>query len=150
MPSGNETTLFVVCKRDLPPTGQFGYGSVFITALGYSTTGGGNFMQLNSQGANYNINYNAASLDAVVCPNTTDSYLICVVKSATQSSIYVDGVLISTNIGTQNISSPFVSIGGWFDTFYNGQIGEVIMYNEAVNATKRTQVTNHLMSKYSL
>jgi len=74
-----------------------------------------------------------------------------VIYNQSNSRIYENGLLKSTgNAGNQGISDVFLGRGGWAEEgFLNGDIAEIIFFDEALHDTNRVKIENYLMNKYA-
>ena len=146
-----EITLHIVLKKNGAAVG--GYASVIIlSALGFSSVGS-NFIQINhgvSGGTQYVGNFATGTLDSTITDADSDPKLITIVKTATTVEYRVNGVSIATQSGVQNVTHTEHFIGAWAGKYFNGEIGDIIIYNKPQTTSPLEQTEAFLIDKYSL
>jgi hypothetical protein len=79
--------------------------------------------------------------------------LTTAVKAGSSESLFVDGQLVGSEAGKQETIqgiSPVGNLGRGYndDTFFAGDIAEVLVYDRALSAAERGQLEQHLLRKY--
>jgi hypothetical protein len=71
--------------------------------------------------------------------------------TSTTVSGYLNGSFIGNNTGSSNIpSSSGGNIGVYGGQYYNGQIGEIIMFNKILTASEISNVHSYLQTKWGI
>lgn len=152
-----DLTYFAVQSRD----SLDGVGRVTISKWG---NGGPYpyFITSNASGGTANVRYSrfdgSSAPDAAFASNiilqANTGYIINVIQSGTNAKLYRDGQLISdvTYSIVAGDNNHNVTIGNRNDGIapLNGEIGEIIMFNRAINETEREAVTDYLKAKWGI
>jgi hypothetical protein len=76
------------------------------------------------------------------------------VKSGSTERLYVGGTLVQTVTGKLAAIANTQSAGkighGYNNSYFAGDIAEVLVYNRALTDTERAQLEQHLKAKYAL
>jgi hypothetical protein len=83
-----------------------------------------------------------------------DFTLTTAIHNASTDSLYVNGKLLDTKTGRENALAGMTGQGfigqGYQNTFFTGDISEILVYNRALSDQEREQVDYYLKTKYGL
>ncbi|MEQ9301611.1 MAG: LamG-like jellyroll fold domain-containing protein, partial [Cyclobacteriaceae bacterium] len=154
LPTGaNARSVFVVAEYSSTPGGQeylFSYGANTPTNRFSVGVDASNSILLEMQGSGY---IGAASS---VTPSNTFLFSADYSGGAlSNSNMFVDGAGISATGGastpnTTNVTGSVGALAAGSGLGFNGDIYEVIFFNEALNTASRTIIENYLSAKYAL
>lgn len=148
IPSDPEVSIYIVLQRLSEGTGS--YGVPFMLAPAYNSTGS-SFLQLNVDlSTNYAFNFVNNALDEQLIPTDNEPLIISLIKTATNVSYYVNGVLISTKTGVQSIQNAAMFLGGWNGQFFNGWVGESFGYTAANDSVVNGEIINYLKTTWEI
>jgi hypothetical protein len=148
-------TAFVVCKRIAvsADTGSFTLYNTAVSTIDYDNAA---ILVPNYEGAfgSFLQSYRNAALSNSSHPGNNIPYIFTTVFDGTNNIVYLNGVAGATaaSTGTFNISN--ISIGSryvnGFSNFYNGYIGEIIIFDRALSTSERQQIEQYLSKKWNI
>ena len=155
----NEGVIFVVCKRNAPSTGN-GIGSILYLNLVSHVVPATTYFSYNAVDNfppfptnSYFVNMQIGSLDIDYGIIGTDTTLLSYKKTNTDSTGKRDGVTVGTGTGSQSFNfNGYHSIGQWFTATrtFEGEIYEIIIYENLISDSEITTVENYLKNKYGI
>ncbi|MDD3878243.1 MAG: PKD domain-containing protein [Bacteroidales bacterium] len=100
---------------------------------------------------NNSVNMYAGNQIGYTKPIPFDFIITSAIYNGANSKIFENGLLKNTgNAGTQNIFDVFLGKSGLgAEGYLNGDIAEIIFYNESLHDTDRVNVEQYLLNKYS-
>ena len=141
--SSNECSFWIAFKRN--GAAFSGYSNLILLS---SPVGLSQFLQINDIGGNINMNAATGTLDKLLTSADTDPVIIGVVKTATNMEYFVDGVSIGTNNGAQGMGGTAHLLGAFGINAFNGLIGEVVIWDKALDASEITQTNTYFNDKF--
>ena len=150
LPSLDSFTMFIVRRRNGSPTG---YSHIF--ALGFTdfTTTGTQFAQVYApSGGVLKANFDTAALDLDALANLNTTAGQDAIRKDNSgggtSALWLDTSAQDTGTGNQAIASNPAFLGGWNSNHFQGDIGEIIIYDTALTDENRQRVESYLRSRW--
>ena len=153
----DEGVIFVVVKKNAPSTGGQGAQFLALNATGPVNVSNA-FFFFNAYDtflptSSYFINMFNNSLDLDLGLSGTDATLLTAKKTNTDIEGKRDGNIVATGTGAQSLSvDAYHSIGQWFNSgrTLEGEIYEIIIYEELISDTDIIAVESYLKNKYNI
>lgn len=150
-------SLFVVMKTSVAGTaGQAFVGKQIVTS---EVSGATNDVVPLSIGGGF-VKTFTGSPDSTLTGTTTVSnnkaHIICTTRNEISGvrNIFVDGMVDGSDVGRTGKlnANPFTTIGGDIinGVYFNGYVGEIIIFDRVLKAEERTSVTSYLAKKWSV
>ena len=153
----DEGVVFVVVKKNAPSTGGLLSQFLGLNATGpINVSNGYLFFYANDTflpTSSYFVDMFNNSLDLDFGNSGTDATLLTVKKSNTDTEGKRDGNIVDTGTGSQGLSvNAYHSIGQWFNSgrTLEGEIYEIIIYEQLISDSEITTVENYLKNKYGI
>ncbi len=153
----NEGVVFIIVKKNAPSTGGQLSQFLGLNAAG-PINGSTKFLFVNatdsvSPPSSYSVNMFNNSLDLDLGNSGTDATLLTVKKTNTDIEGKRDGNIVDSGIGAQGLGeNTYHSIGQWFNSgrTLEGEIYEIIIYEELISDADIITVENYLKNKYAI
>ena len=141
-------TLHIVLQKKGAAAGYD--NPIILSTMGF-TTPGLEFVQVNGIGGTYNVNTSVPALDFVgLALADGTAKLLTIIKTPISMEYKLNGVTTQLKTGIQNVSNPAQFIGAWGGNFFNGCIGDVLLYDTAQSVQDITQVVAYELGKYGI
>ncbi len=156
---GDEGVVFIVCKKNAPSLGGQLSDVMIINAVG-PTLPSGNFLHYIATdtlggfpSSSYYLNMVTASLELDFGISGANATILTTKKRLIDSEGKRDGVIVDTGTGAQTLGgNTYHSIGRWFTggRTFEGEIYEIIIYEELISDADIITVENYLKNKYAI
>lgn len=155
---GDEGVIFVVCKKYLSSGGGF-RRLIMLNTVNHLNPSN-KYMDISAVDSvvghppnSYVVNMFNASLNLSFGLSGTDATLLTTKKESANMEAKRDGVLVDTSTGVQSLAqNTYHSIGQWFNAAatLEGEIYEIIIYEQLISASDILIVENYLKNKYAI
>lgn len=154
----NEGVIFIVCKKNGPALG-FQYGAVLTLNASSYFSAGPSHMILSAfdilvgfPSNSYYFNMFKSSLELDFGLSGTSGTILTTKKTATSSEGKRDGVVVDTGTGAQTFVQTYNALGQWgvVGRTFEGEIYEVIIYEELISDADIIAVETYLKNKYNI
>ncbi len=153
--TGTSATIFVVAKRNAIVTNQTAF-TLYGASANDSDNSASAVIAFEGTGTSLQSFRNSVGLANFTHPGNNVPYIFTTKFDGTTNNAYLNGVIATTPVtttGSFNTTNYLVGaryFGSTATTFYNGYIGEIIVYNRALSDFERGQIETYLSKKWSI
>jgi len=138
------TVIFVSRANDLGP-------HVLISSGSYGVNNQSNAFRYDISGSIHNYWWYADLIGVAGSIKAKELNIIGVTYDNSIRKLYIDGNLNKTQSSSNRASTQLNNlIGRHWNTYMNGQIGEIIIYERAINDSERIDIENYLAKKWEI